>query len=93
MLKDKDGYDEGPVDLNLANRDTEIQFNNDPEPAARAPTSAMEEVVDKEIIDIKEKAAQQLLNKPKSGQGKREPDAIRKDTTNAGPMGLDPNAP
>ena len=48
MLKDKDGYDEGPVDLNLANRDTEIQFNNDPEPAAKAPTSAMEEVVDKE---------------------------------------------
>lgn len=47
-----------------------------------------------EIVDIKEKADDKnILRDPKSQGGKRAPDAIRKDTTNAAPMGLDPNAP
>lgn len=122
MMKslNKDGYanekdNKAPLDINLTNRDQEINFGLDVDEDNKAeekkqatkapdPTAKDLETIEKdEIVDINDAAlakntgaldAKITTNKARKVPTGKEDDGngIRKDTTNVGPMGLDPNA-
>lgn len=118
MMKDinKEAYNNDtkePADINLENRDQEIEFAQEPEssevkPEAGAkPGPKMGGMIEQkddlgpdlnENVEIKApKGNQNILGEKNQKsqsvkRGQEVPNEIRKDTTNAGPMGLDPNA-
>ena len=102
MMKDlnKDGYggEKEPKDFNLINRDQEITIgenkdDNVEKDQKSIPGEDLSLIEKTEIEGAKGGAI--LGDKNKAATQKQRPgqqDEIRKDTTNVGPMGLDPNA-
>ena len=97
MNKDGYGGEKEAKDFNLANRDTEIIIgeNKDDPVENDSKNTPGEDLSLIEKIDIEAAKGGAILNdKSKAAAQKKRPDQdeIRKDTTGAGPMGLDPNA-
>lgn len=91
-----------PSDINLVSRDQEIQLGaeNDsaPNDIKKPKESELQTIEKNEIVDINETQKEKILGDARGkSQGQKraekpDPNAIKKDTTNAQPMGLDPNA-